>query len=148
MPVPRALLVGLALGPIVLIGAALGIMRGEIATVVDGELTASGDLGDWVMRAPTCASGEPLGFYGVELRDPAVARAVRLVHEPGSEALVSVEGLAGDGRTTALQGDRCAALEVTIKPTGKRLGRVSLVDGSATIDCDGLRGSVTFTSCH
>ncbi|MEZ4380673.1 MAG: hypothetical protein R3A79_04970 [Nannocystaceae bacterium] len=148
MPVPRPVLVGLALGPIVLIGAAVGIMRSEIATEVDGELAASGAVGEWVMRAPTCLSGEPLGFYGVELRDPAVPFTVRLVHEPGSEPLVSVEAQGGDGRTTALGGERCATLEVTITPTDKRLGRVSLVDGAATIDCEGLRGAVAFTSCH
>lgn len=149
MPVPRPVLIALALAPIFAIATASAIMCDAVTTVVDGELRASdGRLGEWEMNAPTCHSGEPLGFYGVELRDPDIDVTVRLVHPPGKEPLLSAEARGSGGSSTVLTAAQCETLEVEIRRTNKRLGRVSLVDGRATIDCPGLQGELDFTSCR
>ena len=149
MPVPRPVLIALALAPIFAIATASAIMCDAVTTVVDGELRATdGALGEWVMSAPTCHSGEPLGFYGVELRDAKVGWSLRLVHPPGKDPLISAEALDKGGRSTVLTAAKCETLEVEIRRTDKRLGRVSLVDGRATIDCPGLQGELDFVSCR
>ncbi len=149
MPVPRPVLIALALAPIFAIATASVIMCDAVTTVVDGELRAGdGPLGEWVMSAPTCHSGEPLGFYGVELRDPEVDVAIRLVHPPGKDPLISAEALGSAGSSTVLTAAQCKNLDVEIRRTDKRLGRVSLVDGRATINCPGLQGELDFTSCR
>ena len=149
MPVPRPVLIALTLAPILAIAAASVIMCDAVTTVVDGELRATdGALGQWVMSAPTCHSGEPLGFYGVELRDADVAWSIRLVRPPGEDPLISAEALDKEGRSTVLTAAKCETLDVEIRRTNKRLGRVSLVDGRATIDCPGLQGELDFASCR
>lgn len=149
MPVPRPVLIALALAPIFAIATASVIMCDAVTTVVNGELRATdGPLGQWEMGAPTCHSGEPLGFYGVELRDADVDLAVRLVHPPGKDPLISAEDRGSGGSSTVFTAAQCETLEVEIRRTNKRLGRVSLVDGRATIKCPGLQGELDFTSCR
>ena len=148
MAIPRPVLIGFTVAPIFAIAAAALIMCDAVTTEIRGEVRANGEaFGTWEMSSPACHSGEPKGFYGVTISDPEVDTTLRLIHEPNKEPRLVVEAIGKPGETV-LQGSDCTTLDIKIRGTSKRLGRVTLVDGRATFDCAGLQGDIEFTSCR
>ncbi len=149
MAIPRPVLIGFALAPILALVVAALIMRDAVTTEVRGEVRADTEaLGSWVMRSPTCRSGEGEGFYGVTISDPEVGYTLRLIHDPDHEPRLVAEATDSPGSATVLADKDCTKLDVEIRRTDKRLGRVTLVDGRATFECAGIQGDLEFTSCR
>jgi hypothetical protein len=96
-------------------------------------------------------SGEPEGFYGVELVSTSGNAALRVAVDPilGTRARL----LRAGGESTTLEAKQCTLLNAAIQRTGTRINGVTLLAGKVTVDCtldDGsnLAGEVKFQSCH
>ena len=116
-------------------------------TKVTGQLKATGDLGSWAFEPDDCTSGQREGFGGVVLTSSKQPeRVLRVVKDPVRGSLVVV---ASPGRANhVLSGDSCPRFEVSANRTSTNINDVWVVDGSVTLDCKELSGSVTFEGCH
>ena len=115
---------------------------------VEGTLETSGDrLGEGRFTPSRCNSGQPKGFFGVELRAadrPGVV--VRAMRDPTRGVLLAIDG--GGPQPVVLSPDDCAALDVEIIQTGTVINKVRSLDGTLSADCPELRGTLSFSTCH
>jgi hypothetical protein len=117
------------------------------STEVSGRLRASGSLGTWVFEPDDCTSGQREGFGGVVLtaskhRD----RVVRVVQDPvrGGVVVVAAKGLPNH----VLSVESCTRLDANVERTTTNINDIWVVDGSVSLECRELSGSVTFAGCH
>lgn len=115
---------------------------------LEGSLAASGELGSWVIEPDDCSSGQRAGFFGVELSSSAdPSHRIRLTRDPVRGNLAIIED-PSQSRPTVLDIDACRRLDLTINQTNTSINDVWVMQGSATLDCDLLSGTVTFDGCH
>jgi hypothetical protein len=133
------------LGPaIAIVGVALFVMLSS--TDVSGELKARGELGDWTFTPDDCSSGQPEGFFGVELRSESESRRIRFAKDAVRGGLLTIEE--GGVSPRVIQGNTCKSFELTVERTSTTVNDVRVLDGKATVDCETMSGSVTFEGCH
>lgn len=73
-------------------------------------------------------------------------RVIRLVRDPVRGTLVVV-ALPGQPNHIVAN-DSCTRFEVNVERTDTNINDIWAMDGSATIECSGLSGSVVFEGCH
>jgi hypothetical protein len=131
----------------VFIASMLGLFFMMANTEVSGRLQASGALGSWVFEPDDCVSGQREGFGGVVLTaSKAPERVVRVVKDPVRGQLIVV---ASSGKPNhVLSGESCSRLDASAERTSTNINDIWVVDGKATLECNGLSGSVTFEGCH
>jgi hypothetical protein len=131
----------------VFIAGMLGLFFMMANTEVSGRLQASGALGSWVFEPDDCVSGQREGFGGVVLTaSKAPERVVRVVKDPVRGQLIVV---ASSGKPNhVLSGESCSRLDASAERTSTNINDIWVVDGKATLECNGLSGSVTFEGCH
>ncbi len=122
-----------------------------------GAITMSQEgLDPWSGPIDACASGEPRGFPGVDLTSggPSGVAALRIVVDPidGPRARL-MRFRSGRVESWSLDKSHCTVLEASVSKASIRINSVSVLEGSASLDCvldDGtsLATTVQFDSCH
>ena len=130
-----------------LIASIVGLFLFIAGTDVSGRLQAGGALGSWTFEPDDCVSGQREGFGGVVLNSSAHReRVVRIVRDPVRGGLIVV---ASAGRPNhVLSGESCKRLDVAVERTNTNINDIWAVDGSVTLECNDLSGSVVFKGCH
>lgn len=131
----------------VLIGGTLVLFGLMTSTDVSGKLQAKGELGTWAFEPDHCVSGQREGFGGVVLQSSSAAgRVVRVVQDPvrGSLVVVPVSGKPNH----VLSAAGCARFSANVRRTSTNINDIWAVDGSLSLDCPELSGTVTFEGCH
>jgi hypothetical protein len=118
------------------------------ATEIEGTLQLSGPrTGDQVFTPTSCSSGQLSGFFGVELRaEDAPDVAIRLVRDPVQGDVIAIER-AGQATFVVMPAE-CESMRLDIVRTNNSINDVWNVEGSASLDCPGLRGELKFAGCH
>ena len=119
-------------------------VEGQLASQPPGGASTS-------MTFDDCQSGEPEGFFGVDLvsrEAPAVLRVTRDAID-GTRMRLTRAG----GQSVALDAKECSLLQADLDKTGTKINGVTLLQGKVALDChtpDGasLAGVVSFASCH
>jgi hypothetical protein len=136
-----------------------GAIVGAIATFgaftsLAGELQSSGgELGTWTMSVDQCESGEPKGFFGVDLYTSDDERlGVRIIDDPVHGIQVNVNIPESDNRAVPLRPGDCAVLDAQVYQQNKRTNWIWHMAGSLRIDCETkggrLLGEVEFEDCY
>ncbi len=138
----------LAALPLVIIGLAVGGFFLASSSTLEGTLVASGDrLGAFTFAADACSSGQPRGYFGVELTAQGTPGTVlRAIRDPVRGTLLVFER--NGGQPLVLSPENCTTLDVQISQTNTRINGVWVMEGRAHADCAELKGSVTFSGCH
>lgn len=138
---------------LVLVMTACNVFRdGTVA----GRLESKGEAGTWVLATGKCSSGEREHYFGAIAYGPEGSGvAVKLVKDAvrGWNAIVNIADSckgaeAGGCRAVVLAEDSCKKLEVDLHTTNTTVNEVRVVEGKASIDCNGLQGELTFDYCH
>jgi len=114
---------------------------------VSGRLQAAGALGSWAFTPDDCNSGQNEGFGGVVLRSSKEpAHTVRVVRDPvrGNLVVVATPGQPNH----VISAETCPALVVDVRRGNTSINDVWTQDGSVTLKCAELSGTVTFEGCH
>jgi hypothetical protein len=129
------------------IASTLGLFFLVSRTEVKGRLDAKGALGSWVFEPDDCTSGQREGFGGVTLTASAArGRVVRVVRDPVRGDLVVV---ASQGKPNhALESKSCARFQANVERTSTNINDIWVVNGSVSVECNELSGSVVFEGCH
>jgi hypothetical protein len=129
------------------IAAMLGVFYLVARTEVSGRLSAKGALGSWAFEPDDCTSGQREGFGGVVLTASAQPeRLVRVVRDPVRGNLVVV---ASKGQPNhVLTDSSCTRFDVNAERTSTNINDIWVVEGSLSIECSELSGSVKFEGCH
>jgi hypothetical protein len=137
----------LSLGIPILIVSMLALFFVMTNVEVSGRLQANGALGSWAFEPDDCNSGQREGFGGVILISSKQSeRVVRVVKDPVRGSLVVV---AGPGDTNhVLASDACSRFDVNVVRTSTNINDIWAMDGTMTIECAVLSGSVKFEGCH
>jgi hypothetical protein len=146
---PAGAVAGAALAFVIpaFIAAMLGLFYLVARTEVSGRLNAKGALGSWAFEPDDCTSGQREGFGGVVLTASAQPeRLVRVVRDPvrGNLVVVATKGQPNHVQT----GGSCARFDVNAERTSTNINDIWVVDGSLSIECSELSGSVKFEGCH
>jgi hypothetical protein len=98
-----------------------------------------------------CASGEPQGFFGVDLSNEAGDVVLRVAQDPidGPRARLQRPG----AEPARLEQASCSVLTATIEKTGTRNNNVTLLEGQVALDCKLADGTsvvaeARFSRCH
>lgn len=135
----------LAIVPLVALPLVLVFFMGS--SRIEGTLEGSGDEGAWAIAPEHCTSGEPRGYFGVELSSRAApSTRVRIIRDAAMGPMVVIEH--SDTAPTTLMPAQCDLMELDVEQTNSSYNDVWIVRGSAAIDCPGIRGTVTFAGCH
>jgi hypothetical protein len=115
-------------------------------TEVSGRLQAKGALGNWTFTPDDCASGQREGFGGVVLSSSRESKELRLVRDPvrGNLLVVVTPGQPNQ----VLAGEGCARFQAIANRTDTSINDIWVVQGSLSIDCPDLSGSLKFDGCH
>jgi hypothetical protein len=118
---------------------------------VTGQIAARPASGEaQTLAFDDCMSGEPEGFFGVELVSTNAPAVLRVTEDPieGTRARIT-----RSGKTATFTAAGCSVLQARIAKTGTKINGTTLLDGEVTVDCrdgDGASyaGIVSFSSCH
>jgi hypothetical protein len=131
----------------VLIGGFIALFVMMTSTEVSGRLQASGALGSWSFQPDHCSSGQREGFGGVVLTASGhPEHAVRVVRDPVRGDLVVVVSQGQPNHV--LDGKACKSFVANVNRTNTSINEIWAVDGSLTLECSELTGSVKFETCH
>lgn len=122
----------------------VGFMMFEFSSSVTGQARASGDLGAWTFTPASCASGEVLGFHGVEVRSEEGPR-LRIIQDELGQKRLAVLGSGSAPR--AFTPEECEVFELNVRRTGSIVNEVHQLKGSARFACPGLQGSLEYDRC-
>ena len=137
----------LALAVPALVIGALTLFFFAAKTEVSGRLESNGAAGSWVFTPDDCVSGQREGFGGVVLSsNEDRARVVRVVKDPVKGGLLVVAETSG--KTHVFDPDACSSLDLLVERTNTSINDIWVVDGKASVRCEGLSGSVKFEGCH
>lgn len=128
------------------IAAILALFFFMARTEVSGRLQAKGALGSWAFTPDDCSSGQREGFGGVVLSSKHDSRQVRVVRDPvrGNLVVVATPGQPNQ----VLAGEGCSRFQATANRTNTSINDIWVVEGSLSIDCAELSGSVKYDGCH
>jgi hypothetical protein len=124
-------------------GAPGGVFRGP---AISGQLTATGPTlhGDWVLDPGTCASGQHMQFYGVDIVDKTdPIKILRLVEDPVQGRIVKMN-IPGTDQALFIDRASCKVWDWTLEPTNSTYNDIRLLDGHIALDCTFATGG-TFT---
>jgi hypothetical protein len=83
-------------------------------TMAVGSFTTRGStIGSWVMRVEDCTSGQPEGFYGVDLHSGDDVHGVRIVRDAVDGWVVNINAPASGNHVLQFRQDTCKVLEVS-----------------------------------
>lgn len=131
----------------VFIVATVGLFLLVASTEVSGRLQASGALGSWTFEPDDCDSGQLEGFNGVTLVSSARrGLRIRVVRDAvrGNLLVVAMPGEPNHVIST----ESCPSLRVDVRRGDTNINEVWTQNGSATLECAELSGSVKFEGCH
>jgi hypothetical protein len=122
---------------------------------VDGQIVAGRNGGrEWRLAPVACRSGQPEGFFGVDLASATPDRGdIRVLRDPIDGPRVRIQRETPSGpETMVLDRSLCSTLDVTIDREGIAFGRVDLLRGSLLLDCQvggaNIAGTLRFEDCH
>ncbi|MBX3128475.1 MAG: hypothetical protein KF718_17270 [Polyangiaceae bacterium] len=148
LPGPAKLAIGAAsaLPLVIMVGVGGLVFALFPKTRLSGQLELGGPA-DAVTFAPNdCDSGQPTGYFGVELRgEQAPGIRVRVVQDPVRGPAVVVHN---GGSQQSLTAADCELLEVRVRPTNTTVNDVRVLEGSLDARCSSLRGRVDFEGCY
>ncbi len=129
----------------------LNIDMSKFATKVQGQLATRAATGGVQTASFTdCGSGEPAGFFGVDLVAPEVPGVLRVTQDPilGTRAL-----LLAPGSSTTFTQASCQVLDSVVARSGASMNHVMLLEGHVTLACQdesgaSYSGDVTFSGCR
>ena len=76
----------------------------------------------------------------------APGRVVRMIQDPVRGTLVVVATPGQKNRV--FEADECSVYVVNIERSNTQVNEVWAMQGTTTLECPGLRGSVEFSGCH
>jgi hypothetical protein len=131
--------------------ALMNIDMSKLATKVRGQLATRSAAGEVQTASFTdCGSGEPQGFFGVDLVAPGVPEVLRVTQDPivGTRALLLRPG----GSTTFTRAG-CQVLDSSVAKSGASMNHVALLEGHVNLACQdengaSYSGNVTFSGCR
>lgn len=141
-------------GAVLLIGIG-AMMRWCFGTSVQGSFTASGPrVHTWTLVADACRSGEPDGFFGVDLTASETPRVgVRVIKDAVRGLVVQVkeDGPAG-GSVLFSKDSSCAVLDGDVRRGNTATNDVQDMEGFLELNCrdgdDRVSGKASFDHCH
>ncbi|MCA9690298.1 MAG: hypothetical protein KC636_11860 [Myxococcales bacterium] len=148
----------LARGRFVLLTALMILSFGSCiaptSSTVSGELTVKSDeFGEWRYAPTRCYSGEPGGFFGVDLIEGPEGsdRIVRVVEDPIDGAALRIN-VPGEELSLVVEQDGCRDWDVQLDRTNTRVNYVWNMDGHVEVSCAGegvtIDASLAFVGCH
>ena len=136
----------LAVVPLIVI-VSVFLFFSALSSSTEGSFELAGQLGDQTFAPDHCASGQLDGFFGVALTSEASpGLVVRAMRDPTRGTLIAVQR--NGHKPVVLSPEECTSLQVNVSRTSTNVNDVWAVRGSASADCPGLKGSVTFDGCH
>lgn len=121
---------------------------------VSGEVRVTeSPLGTWSQTLDACYSGQPLGFFGVDIGRASDERTfVRLVADPIDGIVVLLREPDGD-EALVVTATTCDGLTASIQPTNTYYNDVRLLEGRLRADCEladhtRIHANVDFEGCH
>lgn len=127
--------------------ATIGLFFMMASTELAGALKANGPIGSWTFTPDDCSSGQRVGFGGVVLQSEAdSSRVVRVVSDPVKGTLVVVAPRAG--KNVVFDAEQCPVFDVRVDRSNTQINDIWAMQGTVTLDCPGLTGSVSFAGCH
>lgn len=129
-------------------------------TTVTGKVkSVGGELGSWDIVLSECASGESLGFFGVDFFvTGSEDLRLRYVHDEAKGDIVKIGIPSKKGTVLVPDRDACTVLEGSVEKTNFKTwtptGEIRHLNGHVKFDCkvsDGkghVTGEATFAHCH
>jgi hypothetical protein len=132
--------------PILLVGGVLFFFLFAASAELEGELVASGEVGNFRFAPDDCVSGEREGFGGAELRSSKDrGHVIRVVKDPVKGTVVV---LTGGGPNHVFEARNCKQFIASVERTSTNINDIWVVEGGITLDCPGLTGAISFAGCH
>jgi hypothetical protein len=131
---------------------ALGLGGCQSRDKFEGSLHArGGELGNWDFEPEICYSGEPEGFFGVDLSDFDGYYYVRFVDDVIDGATL-VPFLPGSNTRRSYLPEECDVFSVDIERTNIYIDDIQVLNGDMEVDCNTeaghFYGAVHFEGCH
>jgi len=120
-------------------------------TSVVGTFQAAGpDIGQWMMTADECQSGEHQGFFGIVLFSSKDRKlGIRIVQPPSPSIMANVPG---ENDAHVFEADSCTILKVDLHRANRKFNGIWDVYGSVAVDCQAqnahLQGRAELSHCH
>jgi hypothetical protein len=122
-------------------------------TVVVGTFQAAGpDIGQWLMTADECQSGEHQGFFGIVLFSSMDRKLGITIVQPPIESPSIAANVPDKDYARVFHADSCTLLKVDLHRANSKFNGIWDVYGSVAVDCQAdnahLQGRVELRHCH
>jgi hypothetical protein len=142
----KATAIAILLLPLLLVAGLITLVVHAFTAGVEGSITAKGALGDFTFQPDDCASGQTMGFFGVELTsEHDTKRRIRLMNDELGQPKIAV--LVDDQKPKVLAANQCPGMKLAIVRTNDVTNGVYLVEGAVAADCPLFRANVTYERC-